>query len=73
MVKQPACLPYIIIRIDEPAPLRVIVPLVQVIQAGFRVPVVPSVAEGVVCAHGLRARARNAEDVAPRVVVVGDS
>ena len=41
----------IVIRIDEPANFRVIVSALQVVEAGFRIVIIPPVAEGVVVGH----------------------
>ena len=59
------------IRIDKPAPLRVIVPALQIVQPRFRVVDVSAVAQGVLFAEGGCQRAGCAQRVAPCVVGVG--
>ena len=59
------------IRIDKPAPLRVTVPALQIVQPRLRVVDIPAVAQGVLCAEGARHRAGCAQRVAPCVVGVG--
>ena len=59
------------IRIDKPAPPRVIVPALQIVQPRFRVVDVPAVAQGVLCAEGGGQRAGGGQRVAPCVVGVG--
>ena len=59
------------IRIDKPAPRRIIIPALQIVQPRFRVVDVPAVAQRVLCAEGARQRACGAQRVAPCVVAVG--
>ena len=59
------------IRIDKPAPPRVIVPALQIVQPSFRVVNVSAVAQGVLCAEGGGQRAGGGQRVAPCVVGVG--
>ena len=59
------------IRIDKPAPPRVIVPALQIVQPRFRVVDVPAVAQGVLFAEGGCQRAGCGQRVAPCVVGVG--
>ena len=59
------------IRIDKPAPRRVIVPALQIIQPRFRVVDVSAVAQRVLFAEGARQRAGGGQRVAPCVVGVG--
>ena len=59
------------IRIDKPAPRRVIIPALQIIQPRFRVVDIPAVAQGVLFAEGARHRAGGTQRVAPCVVGVG--
>ena len=59
-----------IICIDKPAPRRVIIPALQIVQPRFRVVDVPAVAEGVLFAEGARQRAGGGQRVAPCVVGV---
>ena len=59
------------IRIDKPAPPRVIVPALQIIQPCLRVVDVPAVAQGVLFAEGGGQRAGGAQRIAPCVVGVG--
>ena len=64
-------LPYRIIRIDKPAPLRVIVPALQIVQPRFRVVDVSAVAQGILFAEGGGQRAGGGQRIAPCVVGVG--
>ena len=59
------------IRIDKPAPPRVIVPALQIIQPRFRVVDIPAVAQRVLCAEGGGQRACGGQQIAPCVVGVG--
>ena len=67
----------IVIRIDEPANFRVIVSALQVVEAGFRIVIIPPVAEGIVIGHvcggggnGRPRRVGHAQHLAERVVGV---
>ena len=60
-----------VIRIDKPAPPRVTVPALQIIQPRFRVVDVPAVAQRVLCAEGGGHRAGGGQRIAPCVVGVG--
>ena len=59
------------IRIDKPAPPRVIIPALQIVQPRFRVVDVSAVAQRVLCAEGCCHRAGGGQRVAPCVVGVG--
>ena len=59
------------VRIDKPAPPRVIIPALQIVQPRSRVVDVPAVAQGVLFAEGGGQRAGGAQQVAPCVVGVG--
>ena len=59
------------VRIDKPAPPRVIIPALQVLQPRFRVVDISSVAQGVLCAEGCYHRTGGGQRVAPCVVGVG--
>ena len=59
------------IRIDKPAPTRIIVPALQIVQPRFRVIDIPAVAQGVLFAEGGGQRAGGTQRVAPCVVGVG--
>ena len=59
------------VRIDKPAPLRVIVPALQIVQPCLRVVDVSAVAQGVLFAEGCCHRAGCGQRVAPCVVGVG--
>ena len=59
------------IRIDKPAPPRVIIPALQIVQPRLRVVDVPAVAQGVLFAEGARHRAGGGQRIAPCVVGVG--
>ena len=59
------------IRIDKPAPPRVIVPALQVLQPRFRVVDISAVAQGVLFAEGCCHRTGCAQQIAPCVVGVG--
>ena len=59
------------IRIDKPAPPRVIVPALQIVQPRLRVVDVPAVAQGVLFAESARHRAGGGQRIAPCVVGVG--
>ena len=65
------------VRINKPADFRVIVSALQVVEAGFRVVVIPPVAEGIVVGHvrggggnGRSGRVGHAQHLAERVVGV---
>ena len=59
------------IRIDEPAPSRIVVPAVEVIQPRFRVVDIAPIAEGVKCAESGGERPACAPRLSPRVIGVG--
>jgi len=59
------------IRIDKPAPPRVIIPALQIVQPRLRVIDIPAVAQGVLCAEGGGQRAGGGQQIAPCVVGVG--
>ena len=59
------------IRIDKPAPTRVIIPALQIVQPRFRVVDIAAVAERVGCAEGGGQRAGGGQRIAPCVVGVG--
>ena len=59
------------IYIDKPAPLRVIIPTLQIIQPSLRVVDVSAVAQGVLFAEGGCQRASGGQQIAPCVVGVG--
>ena len=59
-----------VIRIDKPAPPRVIIPALQIVQPRFRVVDIPAVAQGVLCAEGGGQRAGGGQQIAPCVVGV---
>ena len=59
------------IRIDKPAPPRVIIPALQIVQPRFRVVDVSAVAQGVLFAEGGGHRAGGGQRIAPCVVGVG--
>ena len=58
------------IRIDKPAPPRVIVPALQIVQPRFRVVDIPAVAQRVLFAEGGGQRASGGQRIAPCVVGV---
>ena len=58
------------IRIDKPAPPRVIIPTLQIVQPRFRVVDIPAVAQGVLFAEGGGHRAGGGQQIAPCVVGV---
>ena len=58
------------IRIDKPAPPRVIVPALQIVQPRFRVVDVSAVAQGVLFAEGGGHRAGGGQQIAPCIVGV---
>ena len=58
------------IRIDKPAPLRVIIPALQIVQPRLRVVDIPAVAQGVLFAEGCCHRTGGGQRVAPCVVGV---
>ena len=58
------------IRIDKPAPPRVIIPALQIVQPRFRVVDVPAVAQGILFAEGVCQRAGGGQRIAPCVVGV---
>ena len=58
------------IHIDKPAPPRVIIPALQIVQPCLRVVDIPAVAQGVLCAEGGH-RAGGGQRIAPCVVGVG--
>ena len=59
------------IHIDKPAPPRVIIPALQIVQPCFRVVDVPAVAQGVLFAEGGGHCTGGAQQIAPCVVGVG--
>ena len=59
------------IRIDKPAPLRVIVPALQIIQPRLGVVNITAVAKGIGCAEGRGHGAGGGQRIAPCVVGVG--
>ena len=59
------------IRIDKPAPPRVIIPALQIVQPRFRVVDVSAVAQRVLFAEGGGQRAGGGQQIAPCVVGVG--
>ena len=59
------------VRIDKPAPPRVIIPALQIIQPSLRIVDIPAVAQGVLFAEGARQRAGGGQRIAPCVVGVG--
>ena len=60
----------LLIRTDEAAKFRAIVPAVQIVQASFGVVIIPPVAEGILIAHGVAGGVGDSA-VAPGVVAVG--
>ena len=58
------------IRIDKPAPPRVIVPALQIVQPRFRVVDVSAVAQGVLFAEGGGHRAGGGQQIAPCIIGV---
>ena len=60
----------IYVRIDESPQLRIIIPALQVIQAGFFVVDITAVAQGVGLAEGIGHAACDGEDIAPGIVGV---
>ena len=61
----------IAIRIDKPAPPRIIIPALQIIQPRFRVVDIPAVAQGVLCAEGCCHRTGGGQRIAPCIIGVG--
>ena len=59
------------IYIDKPAPLRVIIPALQIVQPRFRIVDIPAVAQRVLFAEGCGQRAGGGQRIAPCVVGVG--
>ena len=59
------------IHIDKPAPPRVIIPALQIVQPCLRVVDIPAVAQGVLCAEGGGHRAGGGQQIAPCVVGIG--
>ena len=59
------------IRIDKPAPRRIIISALQIVQPRFRVVDIPAVAQGVLFAEGGGQRAGGGQQIAPCVVGVG--
>ena len=57
------------IRADEPSEFRAVITCVQIVQSRFVIVVVPTVAEGILCAHGVAAGVGH-RAVAPGVVAV---
>ena len=60
------------ISIDKPTHFRVIIPTVEVVQTRFGVVVIPTIAEGVRFAYGIRLRTADAYQLAPAVVYIAD-
>ena len=59
------------VRIDKPAPPRVIIPALQIVQPRFRVVDVSAVAQRVLLTEGCCHRAGGGQQIAPCVVGVG--
>ena len=59
------------VRIDKPAPPRVIIPALQIIQPSLRIVDIPAVAQRVLFAEGCCHRTGGGQQIAPCVVGVG--
>ena len=60
------------IRIQEPANLGIIIPALEIVQSCFGIVIIPTIAEGVRFAYGIRLRAADAHQLTPAVVDIAD-